>query len=295
MFFLGRGIILVTIIYWGIASTIGFISMGLYSALYLLKRNKQDLNLLIFNLNITGVVATNSIITVMDRSNVREINLVGFFAFLFSVLLIYTLPKYSHSTRNRANYRNKYFLICSILMFLYLLYSTFIYSSNYYPVVILMVMGVAIMYSMIYMILPMFREGEKRTLDPSMKRLGILTIIFLPIMFILDFFPSHFMLAHIFKNHVLLFPGFYIVLNIGFIISARHSFISQDKNFDQFYNKYGISKREAEVFKLLYKGLSYQEIGEELHISHSTVKTHISRLYQKCEVKNKVEIIALVR
>lgn len=269
--------------------------MGLYSALYLLKRDKQDLYLLIFNLNITGVVATNSIIAFMDRNNIRELNLVGFFAFIFSVLLIYTLPKYSHSTRPPEKSRDRYFLFISIIMFTYLLYSTFIYKTNYYSVIILVVMGVAIMYSMVYMILPMFQRGTRRPLDSSMKWLGLFTIIFLPLMFILDFFPSHVVLSNIFHNQILLFPGFYIVLNIGFIISARDSFLKKGQDFNKFYDQFGITKREAEVFKLLYRGLSYMEISEELHISHSTVKTHISRLYQKCGVKNKVEIIALVR
>lgn len=53
----------------------------------------------------------------------------------------------------------------------------------------------------------------------------------------------------------------------------------------------GISKREYEVLELLGKGMGNQEIANALFISQSTVKTHISRLFGKLEVKNRTQAI----
>ena len=43
----------------------------------------------------------------------------------------------------------------------------------------------------------------------------------------------------------------------------------------------GISDREFEVLELLAKGHSNKEIADRLFVSNNTVKTHVSRLYDK--------------
>lgn len=53
----------------------------------------------------------------------------------------------------------------------------------------------------------------------------------------------------------------------------------------------GISPREQEVMSLLITGKSYQQIADELFISLPTVKTHVSNIYRKVGVRNKIELI----
>lgn len=53
----------------------------------------------------------------------------------------------------------------------------------------------------------------------------------------------------------------------------------------------GISPREQEVMALLITGKSYQQIADELFISLPTVKTHVSNIYRKTGVRNKIELI----
>jgi len=57
---------------------------------------------------------------------------------------------------------------------------------------------------------------------------------------------------------------------------------------------YALTKREAEITNLLTKGYTYKQIAEELFISMPTVKTHTSKIYKKCSVKNKSELILLL-
>ena len=56
-------------------------------------------------------------------------------------------------------------------------------------------------------------------------------------------------------------------------------------------NRLGISKRELEVLQLMSEGFSNQEIAEKLFVSLNTVKTHISNLFLKLEVKRRTQAI----
>ena len=57
--------------------------------------------------------------------------------------------------------------------------------------------------------------------------------------------------------------------------------------------KFGISKRETEVFELICKGMTNQEISDSLFISVQTVKDHIHRIFLKTGVKNRVQLTNL--
>lgn len=57
----------------------------------------------------------------------------------------------------------------------------------------------------------------------------------------------------------------------------------------------GLSNRELDVLTLVAKGLSNQEIAEELFISISTVKTHASNIYSKLGTKNRAGAILVAQ
>jgi DNA-binding NarL/FixJ family response regulator/two-component sensor histidine kinase len=54
---------------------------------------------------------------------------------------------------------------------------------------------------------------------------------------------------------------------------------------------YNLTSQEIEVVKLMAEGLTYKSIGEKLHISEHTVKTHAQHMFKKVEVQNKVALI----
>jgi len=51
-----------------------------------------------------------------------------------------------------------------------------------------------------------------------------------------------------------------------------------------------LTEREKEVLLLIAEGKSNKEIGEELHISIKTVKTHVSNLLMKCDLEDRTQL-----
>lgn len=56
-------------------------------------------------------------------------------------------------------------------------------------------------------------------------------------------------------------------------------------------HKLGISKREFEILQLVAQGSTNQEIADQLFISLNTVKTHLSNLYQKLDVRRRTQAV----
>ena len=54
-----------------------------------------------------------------------------------------------------------------------------------------------------------------------------------------------------------------------------------------------LTERELEVFRLIARGLSNIEIGRELYISDTTVKTHITHILQKLDLRDRVQAVVL--
>lgn len=57
----------------------------------------------------------------------------------------------------------------------------------------------------------------------------------------------------------------------------------------------GISGREREVLELLAAGRSNKEIARQLEVSPNTVKTHVSKLFEKLAVRRRTEAISRAR
>ena len=55
----------------------------------------------------------------------------------------------------------------------------------------------------------------------------------------------------------------------------------------------GITRRELEMLELMAAGLSNREIGERVFVSENTVKTHLSRVFDKLGAKRRTQAVQL--
>ena len=58
---------------------------------------------------------------------------------------------------------------------------------------------------------------------------------------------------------------------------------------------FGLSQRELQILSQLHKGAPLKEFANSLFITESTLKTHLSSIYRKMGVKNRVQAIAKAR
>lgn len=78
-----------------------------------------------------------------------------------------------------------------------------------------------------------------------------------------------------------------IVIEKEVIVPVREEFTINEAEL----KKLNLSSREQEVLQLLTKGNSNAEIAEKLFLSVSTVKTHMSNLFFKMDVKSRTQAI----
>lgn len=91
-----------------------------------------------------------------------------------------------------------------------------------------------------------------------------------------------------------IFIGVGILMN-RFWLSGEHYKKPLEVDLSTAYRKVGLSDREYEVLTQVSKGLSNQEISQQLHISENTVKTHVSNLLSKLNAKRRTQAVQIAR
>lgn len=93
----------------------------------------------------------------------------------------------------------------------------------------------------------------------------------------------------------ILYFALHTALVLLYIVFAPSIAQSPKDSFADLAIQYGISKRELDIVEGIYAGKTNQEIANALFITLQTVKDHTSRIYQKTFVKNRGQLVALLR
>jgi len=78
------------------------------------------------------------------------------------------------------------------------------------------------------------------------------------------------------------------------VVVEKEIYVQRNENFvldTSLVAQLELSKRELEILNLLAQGHSNQEIAAKLFVSLSTVKTHIQNLFEKLDVKRRIQAV----
>lgn len=154
----------------------------------------------------------------------------------------------------------------------------------------------AILYYAAFLLKKRVSSINKKKIRDTYKKMVNLLLILYPLLFI-DLIP--FVLSR-FPFGLGIYPLFYFLVNL-FSLSFLSNFIyfpklrRKEEKGQVELNLYSLTVREREIAELLLNGKSYKEISEKLFIAHETVKTHVSNIYHKTQVSNKMELVKALR
>jgi DNA-binding CsgD family transcriptional regulator len=156
-----------------------------------------------------------------------------------------------------------------------------------------------IIYSL-FLIAKNFQTIGDPLLRVSIKVFLAISVLFVPVIIIdassavVPLFPA----TGLFSTMTL--PLFFLTLNLLSIFFAlrffgRPGYYAQGALTEYFCHQFGLTKREQEIVASLVLGNSNKAIGEQLYISPKTVENHLSRIYQKTGVKNRLQLMSLIQ
>jgi len=84
------------------------------------------------------------------------------------------------------------------------------------------------------------------------------------------------------------------ILKISELKDQAKNSRTTDAEISKSFKSFNLSKREIEVLTHISNGLNNEEISEKMFVSKNTIKTHITHIYAKLDVKNRVQAIQKV-
>lgn len=154
-------------------------------------------------------------------------------------------------------------------------------------------------YGIVYIGIRYRRIGDRR-LRRAVRVFLIVSAFFFPLMYLdsmLFFVPVAPWIAELDGSAL---PLFFLVINILAVhfaatYLAEPPYLTDGRVSAHFRGRFGISEREGEIIVMLMEGKTSREVGESLFISPKTVENHVYNIYQKTHVRNRIELVNLIR
>jgi two-component system NarL family response regulator len=71
--------------------------------------------------------------------------------------------------------------------------------------------------------------------------------------------------------------------------------LAQESSVAQQLVEAGLTERQAEVLRLVARGLTYKEVGHALSISERTVRFHMTKIMDQLHLYNRAGVLAYAR
>lgn len=125
------------------------------------------------------------------------------------------------------------------------------------------------------------------------KTIAIYAVILAAGAFLLEWLEYRY-IARVFSTelYIFLIAIIFVVLGawIGYRLTRHPAPQAFEKN-EAAISALGITTREHQTLELLAAGQSNKEIARTLSVSPNTVKTHVSRLYEKLDVQRRTQAV----
>ena len=148
--------------------------------------------------------------------------------------------------------------------------------------------------------------SENRSFFLRNKAIIIYSISLAALLFLLKWLELRFIIFnHSFEIYIgfiaVIFTalGIWLAVNLSkpkieTVVVEKEIYVQRNENFvldTSLVAQLELSKRELEILNLLARGYSNQEIATKLFVSVSTVKTHIQNLFEKLDVKRRIQAV----
>jgi len=148
--------------------------------------------------------------------------------------------------------------------------------------------------------------SENRTFFLRNKSIIIYSVSLAALLFFLKWLELRFIIFnHSFEIYIgfiaVIFTalGIWLAVNLSkpkieTVVVEKEIYVQRNENFvldTSLVAQLELSKRELEILNLLARGYSNQEIATKLFVSVSTVKTHIQNLFEKLDVKRRIQAV----
>ncbi len=217
------------------------------------------------------------------------------------ILYIFTSPFFLYSLAGRelrGATRAVFFAIDAVLVFAAAASIAFP-SSRIVTALLSSILFLMIAWGIVFMAAHLGRIGEK-ILRRAIIVFLVLSAVFFPLMVIDVAMELVWWLGMFWFMENLAQPVYFLVLNCLTIVFGlkyldRPAYASRDGLTDYFLTAFRVTRREDQIIRLLLDGAGAGLIARKLFISPKTAENHVSNVYRKLGVRNRVQLFQLVR
>lgn len=254
------------------------------------KRNIENIETIAFTISLLILVISISLSPLFPVGETSNIATLTAMVLVSATTFLNTWSERKHTLK--SNYKVAYLILTSLLLI-----GIFV---TYFTDHLIVAQNAVVLFLMCSIIgalgLAQFTKPIKKYvhLEKANKIFGWVFLLFVPVYLIFHYG---------FEQEYQQFP-------IGFLLYIAFSLLAIHKIYDdlqrlslvnkkiephqQHFKNFGLTEREEEIARLLVRGITYQNISEQLYIALPTVKTHASNIYKKCNVKTRHELVFIL-
>lgn len=237
---------------------------------------------------------------VVPDIRVLIISISSYIYFIGVLLLIVILPFFSHSIMGIKISKIKKICFNAVNFFtaITLIFYAITHIKGILNFIIRPIMIISIMYAFFLIIADLNSIGEK-LVRKAVNIFLIMTIVYFPFHLIEEYRLSIFRVRDYDLIDIFSLPLYFMILCLLSIVFTIRYYNKpaywQDSKLSAYFKKnYKISEREEVIITNLVDGLNNKEISKKLFISIKTVENHLSNIYSKVNVKNRVQLVNIV-